>query len=208
MGPLDAPKGASVAVRISPNVAQKLAYYQSAAGLGVLAPRGWHCFGTYGSGGELVLVSPEPIDAARIFSEHWNGLSGVAVVFSHRYGGTSGRFGVAEVIARVFPAHRAFVDDMMKSEPAPPPFPTGPYPTDSLTYRSPTVVEYGTPARTDGLGTHSWLKKSDFPIKGVDILIGDTPDLVHLSVRVSPELNGLVSAVVRQAELDAARLPR
>ncbi len=46
-----------VSVRIGPReVAQKLAYFKTTH-IGVLAPRGWHCFGTYGSGGESIIVT-------------------------------------------------------------------------------------------------------------------------------------------------------
>jgi hypothetical protein len=154
-------------------------------------------------------VSPEPINAAKIFSDNWKGFFGPAVSISLHYGGTSGRYVVAEVIARVFPAYRPFVDAVMKSgvEPASP-YPSGPYATDTLSYRSQTVVEYRTPALTDGLGTLSWLRKNGSPIEGVAMLLGDTPNLLHLAARLPPELAGLASAIVRQAALDAPQLAR
>jgi hypothetical protein len=80
------------------------------------------------------------------------------------FGGTSGRFDVAEVIARVFPAYKAFVKtvremfDFPSSE-----FPAGPYRKDKLTYKSNRMVEYETPSHADGLGTQSWIKKNDSP---------------------------------------------
>jgi hypothetical protein len=83
-----------------------------------------------------------------------------------------------------------------------------PYPKGALTYRSNTVVEYRTPAQTDGLGTHSWLKKNGSPIEGVAILVGPTPDLLLLSVRLPTELNGLTSVIIRQFERDAERSDR
>ena len=45
--------------------ASKLAYYQAEKGIGVLAPRDWHCFGTYGSGGDTLYVTPQPINSAK-----------------------------------------------------------------------------------------------------------------------------------------------
>ncbi len=86
------------------------------------------------------------------------------------------------------------------------PVPFGPYPNDMLTYKGKTVVEYKTPAQTEGLGTHSRLEKNGSPIYGAAILIGPTPDLLFLSVRLPDDLSGLTSAIVRQAERDAARL--
>jgi hypothetical protein len=48
---LEAPKGTSKSVPISVKDAQTLAYYKSADGIGLLAPRGWYCEGVSGSGG-------------------------------------------------------------------------------------------------------------------------------------------------------------
>ena len=62
VGPEPAPHGAGKTVRIDAGTAQKLAYYQAGNPPGVLAPRGWYCFGLYGSGGSTLLVSPEPIE--------------------------------------------------------------------------------------------------------------------------------------------------
>src|SRR5512142_3026155 len=52
VGPLDAPSGGTVAVLATRDEAAKLSYYKAENGIGVLAPRDWHCFGTYGSGGD------------------------------------------------------------------------------------------------------------------------------------------------------------
>jgi len=204
VGSAEAPKGTSTSVPITAQEAQGLAYYESSPGFGVLAPRGWHCFGTYGSGGDALFVSPQPIDTA-IFAPGWKGFAGPAIEFTHRFGGTFGRFAVAEVIARVFPAYRAFATHVMEF-PAPQ-FAFGPYPKDSLTYKGTTVVEYKTPPQTEGLGTHSSLLKNGSPIEGVAILIGQTPDLLLLSVRLPPDLTGLTSAIVRQVESDPAHGP-
>jgi hypothetical protein len=67
-------------------------------------------------------------------------------------------------IARVFPAHRAFVRKVIAEgiEPTSD-FPFGPYPNDKLTYKNKEMVEYETPAHKDGLGTQSRLQKSYWP---------------------------------------------
>jgi hypothetical protein len=196
-------------VSISLKAASQLAYYTSGqgVGVGVLAPRGWYCFGTLGSGGDALFVSPQPIDTANLFSANRGGLSGPAIEVSHRFGDTSGRFEVAEVIARVFPGYKPFVTRMIEEfgQPASS-FPFGPYPSDILTYKEKTVVEYTTPAQTEGLGTHFWLRENGSPIHGAAILIGPTPDLLFVSVRLPDDLTGLASAIVGQAESDAARL--
>ena len=183
---------------ISIDAARELAYYKSALGIGVLAPRGWYCFQIYGSGGNSLYVSPEPIDSTRFFSSDHAGFAGPAIEISNSIGDTSGRFTVAEIIARVFPAYRAFVANVaeMLNQPASS-IPSGPNPTDTLIYRSKTMVEYRTPAQTEGLGTRSMLKKNGDPIDGVAILTGDTPDLRLLSVRLPSNKNGLAAVVLR-----------
>jgi hypothetical protein len=207
VGPMDAPEGTSVSVPLSAKEAQQLAHYSSANGLGVLGPRGWYCFGTYGSSGAALFLSSQPIDTANMFSTR-NGFTGPAIEISYSDGDTSGRFNVAEMIARVFPAYKAFATRVAEEFVLPASsLPLGPYPKDTLAYKSKTVVEYKTPAQTEGLGTRSWLKKNDSPIEGAAILIGQTPDLLLLSVRLPPGLNGLTSAIVRQFEGDAARRP-
>jgi len=87
-------------------------------------------------------------------------------------------------------------------------FTFGPFPTDALTYKSKTVVEYQTPAETDGLGTHSWLLKNGAPIDGVAILVGDPPDLFLLSERLPAELAELTPIILGHAEREAARPAR
>lgn len=209
LGPQEAPEGANPSVPASAREAQQLAYYSSAQGISVLAPRGWYCFGMYGSGGVELLVSPQPIKPAAdsVFPER--GFSGPAIVLSYTSGDASGRFIVAETIARVFPSHRAFVTRVMELFDMPPAsIPFGPYPTDTLTYKSEVVIEYKTPAQTEGLGTRSWLKKNDSRIHGAAILVGQTPDLLHLSVRLPADLTELASAIVRQVESEAESLPR
>jgi hypothetical protein len=69
-------------------------------------------------------------------------------------GEMSGRFSVAQVIARIFPKQIEFTERVIKegTEPASD-FPFGPYPKDKLTYRSDRVVEFRTPPHSEGLGT-------------------------------------------------------
>src|SRR5215469_12091388 len=62
VGQFDAPKGTNKSVSIPVEAAQKLAYYKAKQGPGVLAPRGWYCFETYGSSGGSLFISPKPMD--------------------------------------------------------------------------------------------------------------------------------------------------
>jgi hypothetical protein len=193
---------------MTPGEAAKLAYYKSEKGIGVLAPRGWHCFGTYGSGGDTLYVTPHPINHATIFSAGPGGSDGPGIEAAYRSGGASGRFAVAEVIARVFPAYRAFATELMRELENPSDsFTFGPYPNDNLLYKSRALVEYRTPAQTEGLGTYSWLTKSSIPIEGAAMLVGDEPELALLSVRLPTPLNGLTATIIRQFEREAARCP-
>ena len=101
--PIDAPTGTSVSVPANPETARRLAFYKAGVVDGVLAPRGWYCLGIYGSGGAALLVSPEPIDTAKLFSTDWRGLASPVVSISYSYGDTSGRFdmGVATLERRL-----------------------------------------------------------------------------------------------------------
>jgi hypothetical protein len=209
LGPEKAPIGKSKVVPIAAGKAARLAYYKAEEGDGVLAPRGWYCFGTYGSSGESLYVSPNPIGAADLLSTWGPVFSSAVIEITDQYGGTSGRFGVADMIARVFPAHRAFVDAVTDEEVRegihpPSSFPSGPYPKDKLTYRSKDLVEYETSAETEGLGTQSRLLKNGDPICGVAMLVGQTPDLVHLSVRLPLDVTDLAPLIIQQVERDAA----
>ena len=203
IGPLDAPTRENKTVSIGSQSARRFAFYQAANGFGVLAPRGWYCFGIYGSGGGTLFVSPQPMEALLPFKADWGGFSEPVITVTHRFGDTSGRFSVAEIIARVFPTYMVFANAVADDFPQGDQFRVGPYPYDKLTYRSKRVVEFVTPARTDGLGTYWTVKKNDSPISGVAALVGKTPDLLLLSVRLPRDLADLTSAIVRQVERDA-----
>jgi hypothetical protein len=152
-------------------------------------------------------VGPQPIDESRIGH---SGFAGPIIEISNTFGNTSGRFDVARIIARVFPAYKSTAYKLLEGfDPATGSLAFGPYPKDLLTYKGNRVVEYKTPAQTDGLGTyHSSIKKNSSPIDGVAMLVGPTPDLLLLSMRLPPELNGLTSVIVRQVERDAVRSDR
>jgi hypothetical protein len=204
-GPQAAPNGQSLAVAIPAAIAQRLAYYKPEYGSGVLAPRGWNCFLIYGSGGSDLFVTPDSIDTKVLFSDDWKGFSGQAIQLSFDNGGTSGRFEVAKVIARVFPAYKTFAQNVIAEgiEPASD-FPFGPYPSDKLTYRGKNIVEFETPANAQGLGTDSRLQANASPIDGVAIIAGADTDLVQLSARVPANDSDLIPAMVWQAEKEAA----
>jgi len=137
-----------------------------------------------------------------MFSIGRSGFVGPIIEVSHSLSNTGQRSHVAEIIARVFPAYMAFATHLME-EGTGEPLRFDPYPKDALTYRSKELVEYKTPARTEGVGTHSWLRQNGSPIVGVAMLVGPTPDL--LSVRLPSESSGFTSVIIRQFERDAER---
>jgi len=200
-GPLDAPHGEDKQMVIPADGASRLAYYKAEARAGVLAPRGWHCYGTYGSSGSSLFVSPTPISVRELFTTSWRGFDGPAIQISILHGGTSGRFGVARTIRRVFQTHGSFarqvIDEGLASSTD---FPLGPYPNDKLNYKGTEMVEFQTPANTEGLGTDSWLHKNSDPISGVAILYGNGPDLLQVSVRLPSRLNDLIPLILEEAE--------
>ena len=205
-GPQAAPSGAAKAVRIDAAAALKLAYYSDGSTGGVLAPRGWSCFGTYGSSGSTLYVAPQPLASAEVLSMSWGGLAGPGVQLSVSTGDTSGRFTVAAVIARVFPSRMAFAKAVIGEglEPASA-FPSGPFPGDQMTARGDTVAEFVTPANAQGLGSaYSRLKPDGDPISGVAILAGPTPDLALAAVRLAGDQANLAPTTIRQLEQDEA----
>jgi hypothetical protein len=204
-GRLPPPKAAAKKVNLPAPVAQRLAYYKAEGGPGILAPSGWYCYSVYGSNGETLFVSPDPIPEDKIFSD-WKGFEGPAIQLTLLYAETRGRFEVAMTIARVFPAYKKFAMDVIAEGILPASmFPFGPYPADKLKYLGDRMVEFETPADSEGLGTKSRLAKTNKPITGVAILEGDELDLLQLSMRLTPQTNDLGRIIVRQLEHEATR---
>ena len=208
-GPYAAARGKPKHVNLPPAMADQLAWYEykgDAGQFGTLGPRGWNCFATIGSNGWTLYVAPEPLDSAKLLEhKNWKGFTGPAIQLSGSDGGTSGRFEVAQMVARVFPAHRDYARTIIKEGFGPASdYPFGPFPSDHLTYKSKELVEFTTPVRQRGLGTMSWLLPSDQPISGFALLsMGPNVDteLLHLSFRLPPSLSPLGATLIQQAEL-------
>jgi hypothetical protein len=197
-----ASKGSPQRVSATPQVAKQLAYYS-----GILAPRGWHCAQYAGSDGPFLFITPEPFDYDEVFVGDIK-YTGPIIIYAHHQGETSGRFDVAEVIGRPFPKYRKFIDkvcdgfEFME-------FPDSPYPTDALTYKSDTRVEFTTPANHEGIGTQRWIAPDALPIRGVATLAEQgpyTPDASVLSVRLPAAQSNLTDAIIRQFERDTAQI--
>jgi hypothetical protein len=198
-GPVAAPKGQPKAVAIDPAAAKGLAWYQAKYSAGALAPRGWKCFSFYGSSGVTLTIAP-----SGKLDDMNQPIAGPAIVLNDDSGGTSGRFDVAKVAARVFAApEKAFVDSVIAEGIEPKEnFPAGPYLSDKLTYKTATLVEFATPAGKDGLGAAAGLGASPLPVVGLAKLVGDTggPDLYLLAIRLPAAQADLATAIVGATE--------
>lgn len=201
VGPQPAPHKPAPRLHLNPTEASRLAYYEGFEGTGVLGPRGWYCFETYGSDGSNLYVSPTPLNPKQFFDSKWKGFTGPAIQISTMIGDTSGRFAVARTIARVFPAHRDFVNDVIaEGLESAPDFPFGPYPDDHLTYKSKELVEYVAPPNHKGLGTASWLLPNQQAIRGFAMLTGEELSLTQLSLRLPPHMDDLSPIIIHEAE--------
>lgn len=166
-GPVAPPKRGPIRARIAPRLAWRLAYYKAAQGYGVLAPKGWHCRGWYGSSGAYLVVTPRKLRPPYFPPPK---LSGPVVFAGIELGDTSGRFDVAVSAARLFPkVARKFIasvkaEGLMSDRQ----FDVKPFPSDAIHYLSDRAVEFMTPAEHDGLGTTGgWLMASALPIRGI-----------------------------------------
>jgi hypothetical protein len=88
-----------------------LTLYSAAEDLssGVLGPRGWNCFGTYGSAGSTLYITPRGLGGA-ILDRPKKVAVGPVVIRTIFLGATSGRFPLSRISARLFPRARGFVE--------------------------------------------------------------------------------------------------
>jgi hypothetical protein len=140
----------------------------------------------------MLYVTPGPVTVDK-------GMEGFGIQASFFNGETSGRFWVAGIAARVFPIARPFVDDVI-AEGLAPQFEFGPYPADFLKYLNDEIVEFETPPHTKGLGSETGLVPNNDPIRGVAILKQKGISVFHLSLRLPPNMDSLVPAIIHQFE--------
>jgi hypothetical protein len=182
-------------VQLPSSVARDVAFYQAALGTGILAPRGGHCLGLYGSSGSSLIVTPQAFKSRDYYSSGLASAKGQVIVVDHFDGGTAGRFEVAEVIARVFPGQRAFVEQVIKGFPDTK-YTFGPYPADKLIVQTDRLVQFETPPHSEGLGTRDGLEANGDPVEGVAILHEEAPDLLMLRVRLPKEQRDLAPVII------------
>jgi hypothetical protein len=182
-GPEDTPTlPKTVRVVVPEGTTSGLAYYSAfeGDGTGVLAPKGWDCFGTHGTAGSTLYVTPDHLSGP-IPTRPKNGPVVIKDMFSSA---ASGRYIVADISARIFPLAREFVQRV-----APKSYVFTPWPYDRLNRLSDFVASYVTPAGTDGLGTAFGRTPGPQPIFGLvflrgDLTGGDGPVLERIAVRL------------------------
>lgn len=188
--------------RLPAHVARRLAYYD-AGGVSVLAPRGWRCLGHDGSNGSGIFVWPERQRKFLRSPMHWRG-SGIELAI--RDGGTSGRWAVADAIARYFPAYRGFLTSAFEGLDRGP-LPSGPYPRDRLGRHGASFVRYTTPPHAKGEGTEWTFAPSADPLEGLAMLSGPTsePNLLNVRVRLPARDRDLAEVIFATAEVEQRR---
>jgi hypothetical protein len=127
-------------------------------------------------------------------------VKGWGVIAIKSYGGTSGRFDVAEVSARLFPKVMADFIARVKAEgfPSPDFSKIKPFPHDQYTYLTPKLVVFMTEAHQEGIGTGIFVP-SENPVRGVVSLSpegGRYPDLLQFHIRLSSSDDTLAQALI------------
>lgn len=150
-----------------------------------------------------MLITPQPLKAADLIGPV------IELQFISADNG-SGRFDMAQVLARVFLAQRQFAKDTTDGLDAPIHF--GPFPKDKLIVQNDQFVQYQTPPRSQGLGTMTRIEANDDPIEGVAILQqpgpGLLPDLLMLRVRLPPNQRDLAPIIIKDLLVRQRRDPR
>jgi hypothetical protein len=207
-GPARLQTGDTMPAPVEPRLAEQIAYYRAENSPGIFAPKDWSCRSWSGSNGSVLVVTPKRIEPPYFPLPT---ITGAGVMIESSDGGSSGRFHVAIVAARLFPllgsdfvAHvkqEHLVSDSL--------FDVEPHPADRLEYLSDRFVEYTTPANTAGLGTDGMFEVSDLPVTGLTIvnLAADVNTLTEVRVRLPAGLNSVAQAIV-QLETVCVQLPR
>jgi len=199
---------ASMSAPVQQRVAGQIAYYLAEHSPGVYAPRGWSCRAWYGSNGSALVVTPRRLEPPYFPLPM---ITGPAVTIDTSDAGTSGRFHVALVAARLFPlVGSEFItrvrEEHLISDSS---FDVAPYPDDQPRYLSDRFVQYTTPPNRPGLGTDGLLETSDLPVRGLTLLnlAAEVNTLTEVRVRLPAVLNPVADTIV-QLETACVQLPR
>lgn len=196
VGPQGPPRAKPFAlVRVDPLLAPRLALYESRYGE-ALAPRGWHCLALEGSNGNQLFIARAPVDAPDLLQGS-RIIHGPAVQIASLSGDTSGRFEVAQMVTRYFPAHHAFADAVIAEGIVPAhDFPTGAYPGDRILARTADRVEIETPPHTKGFGTSGRLPPDDLAVVSVAVFDAAAPGAVTMHVKLPTAQRDLLPAIL------------
>jgi hypothetical protein len=214
VGPQDAPAlPKMVSVTVPAGMGRFLAFYSASEGIesGILAPKGWDCFGTYGSDGNTLYVVPHRL-GGEILDRSEKVKNGPAVIKRVSIGGTSGRFNVAKIGGRIFPSARAFALRVRNEGlEDPKEYVFTPWPADRIVRLSEFAVSYMTPPRVNGLGTAFGLEPEREPVFGLVFLTdieerNDGPLLEGISVRLDQD-NQQVHPAIAIARLTSPETP-
>jgi hypothetical protein len=149
-------------------------------------------------------LSPTPVQSSELFAGNWKGLHGAAIILSYDDGGTSGRYGVADTIAKFFPDYMYFAHQVEHQDKED----GGSFVLSKLTPISDRIVhvgnreiKYETPANSEGLGTGYWLARDERPVTGV-VLLNKDADLytVNLFMRLPSADEVLTPFITQSAE--------
>jgi len=201
LGPRAGPKKGNTPALPARESAQ-LAYYADDEGLGVLAPRGWHCFALLGSDGSLVIVTPERHVSDDFIGANTVSFRGPAIQISYSTAGTSGRLAVMPVIVRYFPRYLPFVREMKDLDLDFEALTARPYRNDITKSRTANYFRFTTPAHRTGEGTNSRLLPGNLPIEGSRKIVGSAsePDMLSLEVRLPPQFARLADTILDNAK--------
>jgi hypothetical protein len=187
-----APEGTEHYVDIRPAYAEQLAFYKADDLPGILAPRAWHCFASGASPGFGLTVAPDPI---KPFSGGRRPTHAVHIGVT--YSDTLGRFGVARVVARLFPVAWPYARQIAQ-EATELDITFGPFPTDQLVYRGTHMVQFRTPAYKKGFGTEFFgFEPGEEPVRGIVVLAQPSGYVFSAAVRLPKNLSPLTSTIIR-----------
>jgi hypothetical protein len=181
--------------------AVQIAFYKGTMAPGAFAPRGWLCHVWYGSGGGVLLVTPEILDSAP--GSAWPAKTpGQAVELDFDDSGASGRYQVAKYALLFFPKTAAkFIEsvnedlDVKISRSS-----LQPFAKDSVKVINGTMAEFVTAANSTGFGTVQFLRPSSEPISGIAFLDQSSrfgPNFASLRIRLNAAASQLKSDLLR-----------
>lgn len=196
-GPIEAPEESARAVPTAERLPETVAYYRGVQAPGAFAPRGWHCHVWYGSGGGILLVTPDaqkPVNGTA-----WPAASGEAVEVTFHDPSASGMYQVQEYSLFFFHTRQEF-RHWVEATGFGFMHPYEDFKNDSITIRGRTTAEFKTPPSTTGFGTAQFLRPSADPIEGIAVL-GNSKAygeyLVVLRIRLSPTKSQLKTELLR-----------